>query len=242
LAYVWQKPIIPINHLQAHLYANWLNSNQPQFPAIGLVVSGGHTDLVLMKNHGQLKWLGGTRDDAAGECFDKTARLLGLPYPGGPEISRLADKGKISTYQLPRPMIKQKNLDFSFSGLKTAVVNLVKNLAAGRQGKKINRPDLAASIQMAIVDSLVGKTKQAVKKYPAKSLLISGGVAANALLREKLKKESEKLGVKIFIPPRKLCTDNAAAVASCAYFNFKPIPWQKIKADPSLSVSEVVQY
>jgi N6-L-threonylcarbamoyladenine synthase len=242
LAYVWQKPIIPTNHLQAHLYANWLNSNQPQFPAIGLVVSGGHTDLVLIKNHGQLKWLGGTRDDAAGECFDKTARLLGLPYPGGPEISRLADKGKISTYQLPRPMTKQKNLDFSFSGLKTAVVNLVKNLTAGRQGKKINRPDLAASIQVAIVDSLVGKTKQAVKKYPAKSLLISGGVAANALLREKLKKESEKLGVKIFIPPRKLCTDNAAAVASCAYFNFKPIPWQKIKADPSLSVSEVVQY
>lgn len=236
LAYVWQKPIIPINHLQAHLYANWLNGDEPQFPAIGLVVSGGHTDLVLMKGHGKIKWLGGTRDDAAGECFDKTARLLGLPYPGGPEISLLAEKGNANAYHLPRPMIKQKNFDFSFSGLKTAVINLVK------KEKKIKRADLAASIQAAIVDSLVEKTKRAVKKHSVKSLLVSGGVAANTLLRKKIKTGSEKLGVKVFIPPRKLCTDNAAVIATGAFFNFKPIPWQKIKADPSLSISEMVQY
>lgn len=234
LAYVWQKPIIPINHLQAHLYANWLNNQAPQFPAIGLVVSGGHTDLVLMKQHGKIKWLGGTRDDAAGECFDKTARVLGLSYPGGPEISRLAEKGSVKTYHLPRPMVKQKNLDFSFSGLKTAVINLVK------KEKTIKRPDLAASIQTAIVDCLVTKTIRAVKNHPVKSLLLSGGVAANTLLREKLAMASKNLGVQFFVPPRSLCTDNAVIVAACAYFNYKPVPWQKIKAKSDLSIEDMV--
>jgi len=239
LAWVWQKPIIPVNHLQAHLYANFLNSqlsisHSQLFPAIGLVVSGGHTDLVFIKSHGQIKWLGGTRDDAAGECFDKTARILGLPYPGGPAISRLAQKGNPQTYSLPRPMLKQKNFDFSFSGLKTAVINLIK------KEKKINRADLAASIQKAIVDCLVEKTLRAVKKYQVKTFFLSGGVAANSLLRERLKKETEKIKVNFFVPQRKFCTDNAAMIAAYAHFNYHPLSWQKITANPSLPIEQVI--
>lgn len=226
LAYVWKKPIIPVNHLQAHLYANWLENKKPQFPTIGLVVSGGHTDLVLMKDHGKLKWLGGTRDDAAGECFDKTARLLGLGYPGGPAIEKTAQKGNPQAFDLPRPMIKQKNFDFSFAGLKTAVLRVTKE-----QKTKIKKEDLAASIQQAIIDVLVEKTVRAAEKYRVKSVLLAGGVAANRKLREKM-----KLEINLFVPPPKLCTDNATYVASCAYFNYQPISWQKIKADPGLSI------
>lgn len=235
LAYTWKKPIIPINHLQAHLYANWLKDKKPQFPAIGLVVSGGHTDLVLMKDHGRNKWLGGTRDDAAGECFDKTARVLGLPYPGGPEIAKLAEKGNSQTYDLPRPMIEQENFDFSFAGLKTAVINLK------RKGKRIEKADMAASIQQAIVDVLVEKTVRAAKQYKVKTVLLAGGVAANKLLRKQLaSKLSSYKAIKFFAPSPKFCTDNATFIASCAYFNFKPIPWQKIQANPSLSIEEIV--
>jgi len=226
LAYVWKKPIIPVNHLQAHLYANWLEGKKPQFPTIGLVVSGGHTDLVLMKDHGKLKWLGGTRDDAAGECFDKTARLLGLGYPGGPAIEKKAQKGNSQAFDLPRPMIKQKNFDFSFAGLKTAVLRVTK-----KQKTKTKKEDLAASIQQAIIDVLVEKTVRAAEKYRVKSVLLAGGVAANKKLREKM-----KLKINLFVPSPKLCTDNATYIASCAYFNYQPISWQKIKADPGLSI------
>lgn len=234
LAYIWKKPIVPINHLQAHLYANWLKGKTPQFPAIGLVVSGGHTDLVLMKDHGKIKWLGGTRDDAAGECFDKTARVLGLPYPGGPEIAKLAEKGNPQAYDLPRPMIKQKNLDFSFSGLKTAVINLK------RKQKKIKKADMAVGIQQAIIDVLVGKTAKAAERYRVKSVLLAGGVAANKQLRKQMETEIQKLKPKIalFVPLPKLCTDNAVYIAANAFFNFKPIPWQKIKANPGLGIAE----
>ena len=234
LAYVWQKPIIPINHLQAHLYANFVRET-PDFPIIGLVVSGGHTDLVLMKDHGQIKWLGGTRDDAAGECFDKTARLLGLSYPGGPEISCLAEKAK-ARYNLPRPMLQQKNLDFSFSGLKTAVLHLTK------KEKSIKRADLAASIQEAIVEVLIAKTMRAVKKYQVKSILLAGGVAANTLLREQLNAKCQMINAKCFISAKNLCTDNAAIISSCAYFNYSPMPWEKIKADSSLRIEEMIKY
>ena len=265
LSYIWKKPVVPINHLQAHLYANWLapNNKVPKFPAIGLVVSGGHTDLVLIKGHGKIKRLGGTRDDAAGECFDKTARALGLPYPGGPEIAKLAEKGlpapsrraeadgkagNSQAYDLPRPMMKQKNLGFSFSGLKTAVINLEK------KEKKIKKADMAASIQQAIIDVLVEKTIRAAKKYRVKSVLLAGGVAANKELREQMQLESRnsKPKINLHVPPPKLCTDNATYIASCAYFNFQPIPppsvkpsarrsWQKIQADPSLSIEEMIK-
>jgi len=256
LAYIFNKKIVPINHLRAHLYANWLIPEQkgkrgkrqklPQFPAVGLVVSGGHTDLVLVKGHtapayarhktcmqNKIKWLGGTRDDAAGECFDKTARVLGLPYPGGPAIAKLAEKGKSTSYPLPRPMLKQKNFDFSFSGLKTSVINLV------REEKKINKANLAASIQEAIIDSLVEKTIQAAKKYKVKSILLAGGVAANSRLGEKFKSRLQTITSQLYIPPPGLCTDNAAYVASCAFFNYKPSSWKNLKANPNLSIANL---
>jgi N6-L-threonylcarbamoyladenine synthase len=237
LAYVWKKPIIPINHLQAHLYANWLEEKTPQFPTIGLVVSGGHTDLVLMKGHGKIKWLGGTRDDAAGECFDKAARVLGLGYPGGPAISAAAKKFQISNsksqIKLPRPMIKEDNFDFSFSGLKTSVLRQAQDKLSERK-----RALLSYEIQEAITDVLVAKTIHAAKKYQVKSILLAGGVAANERLREKFNSQLSILhsSFQFWCPPPKLCTDNAAYIACCAYFNYQPIPWQKIKVEPSLRI------
>lgn len=243
LAYVWNKPLIPINHLQAHLYANWLEDKNPEFPAIGLVVSGGHTDLVLMENHGQIKWLGGTRDDAAGECFDKAARVLGLGYPGGPAISAEAEKLKTKNLklktELPRPMIKEENFDFSFSGLKTAVINLTKNLKLKTKDRSLQSSvinALAFEIQEAITDVLVTKTIRAAQKYQVKSILLAGGVAANSRLREKFKLSIRHSPFVIFQPPPRLCTDNAAYIAACAYFNQKFVPWEKVKVEPGLRI------
>jgi len=281
LAFAWQKPLIPINHLQAHLYANWLTPEnkkpalpagrhrirniEPKFPAIGLVVSGGHTDLVLMKNHRQIKWLGGTRDDAAGECFDKCARLLGLGYPGGPAISAAAEKcetrnerretqdKKILPYhvspityrdiKLPRPMINENNFDFSFSGLKTSVLNEVKKIQAKKQLNNSIVSQLAYEIQEAITDVLVEKTLRAAKKYQIKSILLAGGVVANPRLREKFKQSviSCHLLVNLFTPPPSLCTDNATFVAACADFNYHPVPWQKLQANSSLEIEEMIK-
>ncbi len=232
LAYIWKKPVVPVNHLQAHLYANWLEGKKPRFPALGLVVSGGHTDLVLMKDHGKIKWLGGTRDDAAGECFDKTARVLGLPYPGGPEISKLAKKGNSQTYNLPRPMIKQENFDLSFSGLKTAVINLT------RKEKKIKKADMAAGIQQAIIDVILAKTAKAAEKFKVKSVLLAGGVAANQQLREQMEAKLAPL----FIPKPQLCTDNATYIASNAFFNYQPVSWQEIAADSGLRIESDVDF
>lgn len=239
LSLVWQKPIIPVNHLVAHIYANWLSdSKTPQFPLIALVVSGGHTDFVLMKNHDNIKYLGGTRDDAAGEAFDKTARLLGLPYPGGPAISTLANKfinSKSSAEVLnlfPRPMANTKRLNVSFSGLKTAAKNYFNNQ---KPNFSVNR--LAAEIQEAIVDSLVIKSVIAVETYKPKSFLLAGGVSANKRLREKISAALEKK-TKVFIPNPKYTTDNAAMIAGAAFYNPKPIPWQDIIANPSLSIDE----
>jgi len=235
LAYVWQKPLLPVNHLQAHLYANWLEGKKPQFPALGLVISGGHTDLVLLKDHGKIKWLGGTRDDAAGECLDKTARVIGLPYPGGPAIAKLAAKGNSQTYNLPRPMMNQDNLDFSFSGLKTAVINLK------RKEKRIEKADIAAGIQQAIAEVVVAKVIKAMKKHKVKSVLLAGGVAANQVLRQQIETQIDK-NFPLFVPSPKLCTDNAAYIASCAFFNYQPVPWRKITADPGLNIETDVHY
>jgi len=227
LSWLWNKPIIPVNHLVAHLYANFLQFKNIPFPAVGLVVSGGHTELVLLKDHGKITYLGGTRDDAAGECFDKTARILGLGYPGGPAIAAMAAKFQIpnSKFQikLPRPMLNQDNFDFSFSGLKTAVL----------RATKANKPYLAWEIQEAITDVLVAKTLKASKKYQAKSILVGGGVAANSRLREKFAKSAN-----VFIPDPKLCTDNGAVIATAAYFNKKFTPWQKIKPNPGLEITD----
>lgn len=222
LAFTWGKPIVPVNHLVGHIYGNWLTDKMPEFPALVLLVSGGHTELILMKGHGGLKLLGGTRDDAAGECFDKCARILNLGYPGGPAIEKAAIAGKISP--LPRPMINDKNFDFSFSGLKTAVL----------YRKNENPSYLAWELQEAVTDVLVAKVLKAAQKYSPKSILLAGGVAANRRLREKMQLHIARC--TLHIPPVMLCTDNAAYIASAAYFNYQPIPWKKINADPSLNL------
>lgn len=247
LSFVLEKPIVPVNHMVGHIYANFLchpeqsegssldSSATPQndirFPAIALVVSGGHTDLLLMKNHGNLRLLGGTRDDAAGEAFDKIARLLGLSYPGGPAIEQAAKAGNPKRFRFPRPLIGSGDFDFSFSGLKTAVLRKTLTM---KQLSNETISDLAFATQDAIVDVLVKKTLKAAEKYNAKSILISGGVAANQLLRDKLSVMSYQLSVKFFSPEKKLCTDNAAMIASAAFFNYKPVIWEKITANPEL--------
>jgi len=190
LAYVWNKPIYGMSHIKAHIYANWLERNfedKKVFPALCLVVSGGHTLLVLMKSHREFKALGETRDDAAGEAFDKVARLLGLGYPGGPIISKLAEKGNRKAFDLPRPMIDTEDFDFSFSGLKTAVLRIVKEKECCSKSEKKSLDskfvkDMAASFEQAVVDTLVIKSLKAAQKFKPKSLMLSGGVAANGIL------------------------------------------------------------
>jgi len=254
LAYGWQKPIIPINHLIGHIYTNFVNTNYQltntatftnYFPAIVLIVSGGHTELLLMTNHGKYQWLGGTRDDAAGECFDKCARILGLPYPGGPTIAAEAAKLKVKSEEfkvkLPRPMINQNNFDFSFSGLKTALFNIMLNLSQHPNGilKQVQNDimtisSLAFEVQEAITDVLVGKTIRAAEKFKVKSIIIGGGVTANQRLREKFREKVKNF--QLLMPEISLSTDNAVGIASAAFFNYKPVPWQKITADPSLEI------
>ncbi len=239
LAYAWNKPIIPVNHLIGHIYANWMMEDGKWkmenilFPAIALIVSGGHTDLVLMRKHGNIKWLGGTRDDAAGEALDKIGRLLGLPYPGGPSIEKASERGDASRFTFPRPMIDSDDFDFSFSGLKTAVLRKTKTI---QQFNNETIADLAASVQQAVIDVLVAKTLKAAKAYKVNSILLSGGVAANQALRDRFKLEigNLKLEIPLSVPSKSLCTDNAAMIATAAFFNYKPTPWKKITANPEL--------
>ena len=250
LSYLWNKPIIPVNHLLGHIYANWIPSNQqliansqlPIFPALCLIVSGGHTMLVLMKDHNDMKLLGQTRDDAAGEAFDKTARLLGLPYPGGPSIQKAAEKGTPKAFKLPRPMIGSKDYNFSFSGLKTAVLREVQQLQENGKWKMENGPDsqvisdLAFEIQEAITDVLVKKTLQAAEEYNVASIVVGGGVAANQRLKDKfaiLNSQLDNSQFTIHIPPMKLCTDNAAVIATAAHFHNHPQPWNTLSAKPN---------
>ncbi len=260
LTYVWKKPIIGINHIEAHILANWLiNPETVEFPALALVVSGGHTQLIFMKNIGNYKILGETRDDAAGECFDKVAKLLNLGYPGGPKIAEQAtnfrpeaDPPRAGNFQLPRPMINHKNYDFSFSGLKTAVLYLVKsqisNLpglakrsGAGKSQKFIQ--ELCHETQQAIIDVLIEKTLRAAKEYKAKTIILTGGVAANEELRNQLNVKCQLLRVNFLVPPKNLCTDNGAMVAMAGYFGARRHPasrdkysWRKIKADANLRI------
>lgn len=249
LSYLWKKPLIPVNHLLGHIYANWLIANSKSqyaaitFPALALVVSGGHTDLVLMNNHEDAKVIGGTRDDAAGEAFDKIGRLLGLPYPAGPIIAKLAKKGNPKSFPFPRPLIGSDDFDFSFSGLKTAVlreVKTIKQLASPSGG--LNNETIAnicASVQHAIVDVLVKKTIKAAKHYQVKSILLGGGVAANQKLREQLKlfAISHKLTAEIFVPQKFLCTDNAAMIAAAGCFKTTKKSWKEITPNPELYFS-----
>jgi len=302
LAYFWDLPVIPINHIEAHIIANWLTApslsfrRKPEsrlwipdpaaakalagrqvrddkkdtieFPAICLVVSGGHTQLVLMLDLGKYKILGETRDDAAGEAFDKLAKMLSLGYPGGPIISQIAEKFKslpTSTYKgrsapsflkegwggfnnlviLPRPMLNSKDYDFSFSGLKTAALYFTKTL--DKKTLKKLTPEICAEFQQAVVDVLVSKTIRAAKEFSAKTVLLSGGVASNDLLRNSLSLATNHLSLNFSVPPKTFCTDNAAMIALTAYkkispersrgVNLKKLNWQKIKVDANLRLA-----
>jgi N6-L-threonylcarbamoyladenine synthase len=236
LALATGKKIIPTNHMEGHLYSAWGGEfpiSNFQFPIISLIVSGGHTMLVLLTDYYNYKVIGETVDDAAGEAFDKVAKLMGLPYPGGPEISSLAKKGK-PTINFPRPMMNSKNYDFSFSGLKTAVRYYLQDHP---QELKAN---IARSFEDAAIDVLVTKTMRAVKEFGAKTITLGGGVAANEKLRTTLEKEAKKLKLKFIVPPLNLCTDNAAMIAIAAYFKlkkgFKPVAYTKVKADSNWEI------
>jgi N6-L-threonylcarbamoyladenine synthase len=205
-------PLIGINHLEGHIYANWLTGQIPSFPCLCLIISGGHSDMVLMRDHGNLNKIGQTRDDAAGEAFDKGARIMGLGYPGGPAIETESRKGS-TVVDLPRAWLKGTD-DFSFSGLKTALLHLSQN---DEIYNNLKISDVAASFQQAIFDVLIKKTIAAAKRLNVKKILLAGGVAANKTLNEQFNKMSP---IPVTIPPPVLCTDNAAMIASCGYFSF----------------------
>lgn len=250
LAYALNKPLIPVNHLVGHIYANWLTSgtpdltyhdSPPELPALVLLASGNHSDIVLMKDHGQFDYLGSTKDDAAGECFDKCGRLLGLPYPYGPYIETLAEKHNPKTssikIKLPRPLINTKGFDFSFSGLKTAFLYVFQEELKKGVVSDTFKTALAYELQEAVTDVLVSKFTRALKIYSPKSLILCGGVAANKRLRQKLQDLSVASGVKAFIPAIKLCTDNAAYIASAAFYNQTTVFWDSLTANPGLSIT-----
>lgn len=248
LAYAWHKPIIPVHHIEGHLYSALLQPLQPttyslppnSFPALALIVSGGHTMLIEMRDHLQYKVLGETRDDAAGEAFDKVARLLNLPYPGGPAISQLAERGNPEAFNFPRPMIHSRDLDFSFSGLKTAVYYALRNssLDKGRPGG-ISSEDVAASFQQAVVDTLVAKTLQAFEKIQPRVVLLAGGVAANTLLRRQLQTAIKSHGGRLRVAPLSLCGDNAVMIGLAgmfAYENKRTVHWKEVDASARMSI------
>lgn len=228
LAVLHDKPFYPTHHLKSHIYANWLSGYQPEFPLLAAVISGGHTQIIYMERHDHFEIIGTTRDDAIGECFDKVAKILGLPYPGGPAIANAAKNGNPTKYHLPIP--KVDGLDFSFSGIKTAVLRAVQkelNLPITTPSYELQKhlseqqiADFAASFQATAVDILIKKLKKAAETHPVKSVLLAGGVSANQLLREELKKHFEKTH-KVYFPEPKFSTDNGAMVASAAYFSIQ---------------------
>lgn len=235
LAFASGRPLLPINHLEGHIYSNWLVApGRPEpvpddaFPAVILIVSGGHTELVLMQDHGQYRLLGSTLDDAAGEAYDKVARLLNLGFPGGPAIQRVAQQGNAERFDLPRPLLHhdEHRFNFSFSGLKTAVLNLVRHLQT--TGVDVTDAtvvaDIAASFQRAVSEVLVHKTLAAAQHYGARQVCICGGVSANAHLRALAEAECRRHGVALYIPPLFLCTDNAAMIGAAAFYRWQNRP------------------
>ncbi len=229
LAAAWRRPLVGVNHLWGHVYAAFLTREDLEPPLIALVVSGAHSDLVWMPGHGEFEVLGRTRDDAAGEAFDKAARMLGLGYPGGPAMDRLARRGDARRQRLPVPDLP--GLEYSFSGLKTALLYRVRDLGGEQALSEQARADLAAAFEHSVVESLLAKLDQALGSRPAREVVVSGGVAANTRLRERA---AEVVGkrARLTIPPPALCTDNAAMVAAAAAFN--PHPAERAPADPSL--------
>jgi N6-L-threonylcarbamoyladenine synthase len=246
LSYAWDIPLVRVNHIEGHLYSSLINEKKElKFPALGLIVSGGHTELLLVRGHGKYKLIGRTRDDAAGECFDKTAQMLGLGYPGGPAIAKAAENGDPRSFKLPRPMLNENNFEFSFAGLKTAVLYSTRDSrfkisaqGGSAPGRQDSRDDMAASLQAAIVEVLAEKTLRAAKKYKVKTIIVGGGVVANESLRTMLMaRVSEDLPkVSLRLPQRKYTTDNAVMIAAAGYFHAAKkdfTAWNKAKADPN---------
>ncbi len=229
-------PLIGVNHIAGHIYSNFIANPDIEKPLICLTISGGHTDLLYFEDLKGYNILGRTRDDAAGEAFDKIARFMGLGYPGGPAIEKAAQKGSPEAVDFPRAAMGDQSYDFSFSGLKTAVMNYINNQE--QRGEEINKADLAASFQEAVVDSLAAQLLKAVKEYDVKSVVLSGGVAANSRLREVVSKKLNNLGLDLYYPPLNLCTDNAAMIGAVAYYqyldrDFAPL---SISAEPALKL------
>lgn len=216
IAFLYNKPLIPVHHIAGHIYANSL-VKELKFPLLAVVVSGGHTELVLMDKHYSFQKLGGTLDDAIGECYDKVARVIGLEYPGGPKLDSLARIGK-PTYKLPIPL-QDDSYNFSFSGLKSAVINLDHN--EKQRGETIKKEDLAASFQSVAIESIIKKVRKAITEKDIKYVIVAGGVAANQGLRTEMEKLTNELNVELSIPPMKFCTDNAAMIAAAGYYAYK---------------------
>lgn len=216
LAWLYQKPLIPVHHIAGHIYANSL-VRPLKFPLLALVVSGGHTELIEMTDHYKFQKLGGTLDDAIGECYDKVARVMNLEYPGGPKLDKLSKEGN-PTYKLPIPL-HDDSYNFSFSGLKSAVINLAHN--EQQRGEELRQADLAASFQKVAVESVVSKTKKAIEDKNIKYLIVAGGVAANQILRGEIEKLAEEENIEMSVPPMKYCTDNAAMIAAAGYYAYQ---------------------
>ena len=238
LSLAWGKPIVPVNHLMGHIYANFVERGPKKeitFPCVALVISGGHTDLILLRSHGNFDYIGGTLDDAAGETYDKTARLLGLTkYLGGAELSKLAAtcEKNLAQGKLPRPMLDQDNFDLSFSGLKTAAKRLI-------ESNRFPVDSVAREFEEAVGDVVITKTIRAAQKFNCKQILVGGGVSANQYLRTRITAEALEKNVEVLVPPLDLCTDNAVYIASAAFFNYNPKPFKQIVANPSLGIMDL---
>ena len=240
IAMLYNIPLIPVHHLVGHIYANEYVS-EFKFPMLAVVVSGGNTELVLMRDHLDFEIIAETRDDAIGECYDKVARVLGLPYPGGIPIDKLAKVGK-HTYDLPTPLKGEKTLDFSYSGLKTNVINLVHNLE--QKGQKVNVEDMCKSFQDVAVGLVIDRTIKVVKSQKVNQVILAGGVSANSYLREQMKIEMDKLGVELNIPPMWCCTDNASMIAKVAerLYELKVFAPLNLGVDPNWSIEDWKNY
>ena len=236
LAMLYKKPLIPVHHLAGHIYANEFNE-ELKFPMLAVVVSGGNSELVIMKDHMTFEIIGETRDDAIGECYDKVARVLGLPYPGGIPIDKLAKEGE-HTYHLPTPLSGEHTYDMSFSGLKTNVINLVHNLQ--QKGEEIRVADMCRSFQDVAVGMVISRAVKAIKEYDVKQVVLAGGVSANSYLRAEMQKECDKLGAHIIIPPMWCCTDNAAMIAKVAehLYDMKVFAGLDLGVDPNWSIEK----
>jgi N6-L-threonylcarbamoyladenine synthase len=250
LAFYWKIPIVAVNHVEGHILVNWLdNDKKIELPVLSLVVSGGHTQLILIKEVGHYKILGETRDDAAGECFDKVAKILGLGYPGGPIVAakaaaRIKNPKSKMKINLPRPMIRQKNYDFSFSGLKTAVLYLAKQLITNnKQLTTDTKREICKETQQAIIDVLISKTLKAAREFKVKTIILGGGVSANKELRKQLKKEiiNKIPNTRYFTPVTRYCTDNAVMGGVTAYFHYlkgEKMSWKEIRANANLRIGD----